>query len=113
MFRDRPEAFATDEEALAITKKAIARGFDQMLPPVQRWFLYMPLMHSENLVDQNQCVEVFNFLSKEPDVESGDYAIRHRDVIQRFGRFPHRNRILGRTTTPEEAEFLKQPGSSF
>jgi uncharacterized protein (DUF924 family) len=113
MFRDQPQAFATDEKALAVTKGAIDSGFDQMLPPVQRWFLYLPLMHSEDLSDQNRCVELFDFLATEPDVESGSYAVRHRDVIQRFGRFPHRNRILGRTNTPEEAEFLKQPGSSF
>jgi uncharacterized protein (DUF924 family) len=113
LFRNQPQSFATDEKALAVTQGAIAREFDQVLSPVQRWFLYLPLMHSEDLADQNQCVELFDSLKDDPDVESGTYAVRHRDVIEQFGRFPHRNRILGRTNTPEEAEFLKQPGSSF
>jgi uncharacterized protein (DUF924 family) len=114
MFRDSPQAFATDEKALVVAKGAIARKFDQLLPPVKRWFVYMPLMHSENLADQNQCVELFRSLSDHPDVPGGyTYAEKHRAVIERFGRFPHRNRVLNRATTPEEAEFLKQPGSTF
>jgi uncharacterized protein (DUF924 family) len=99
---------------LVLAKRAIARGFDQALPPVKRWFVYLPLMHSENLSDQHQCVELFRPLQDHPDVGSAyTYAEKHRVVIDRFGRFPHRNQILGRATTPDEQDFLKQPGSSF
>ncbi len=114
MFRDQPQAFATDGQALAVAQAAIARSFDQALPPVKRWFVYLPLMHSEELSHQNQCVELFHPLRNHPDVPDGyTYAQKHQAVIERFGRFPHRNAILGRATTPEEEEFLKQPGSSF
>ena len=114
MFRGQPEAFATDPQALAYAKYAIEQGFDKQLLPIQRWFIYMPFEHSENLADQHECVELFSALQEYPECDSGiDYAIRHLKVIERFGRFPHRNRILSRETTPEEAEFLKQPGSSF
>jgi uncharacterized protein (DUF924 family) len=115
MFRDNPQAFATDEQAIAIAQPAIAQGLDQVLPPIQRWFLYIPFMHSEKLADQQRSVELFRQLSQEePETASAyEYAIKHLQVIERFGRFPHRNSILGRKTTLEEAEFLKQPGSSF
>jgi uncharacterized protein (DUF924 family) len=114
MFRGQPQAFATDPQALAAAKHALDRGFEKQLLPLQRWFIYMPLQHSENLADQHQCVELFSTLKDYPECASGlDYAHRHRKVIERFGRFPHRNEILGRETTSEEAEFLKQPGSSF
>jgi uncharacterized protein (DUF924 family) len=84
------------------------------LLPVQRWFIYCPFEHSENLADQNRSVALFQQLSDDPDsAEAIDYAIRHREVIARFGRFPHRNEILERVSTPEELEFLQQPGSSF
>lgn len=82
--------------------------------PVQRWFIYLPFEHSENLEHQRKAVQLFEQLRDDPDSASCiDYAIRHMKVIERFGRFPHRNAILGRTSTPEEKEFLKQPGSSF
>ncbi|HAJ60876.1 MAG TPA: DUF924 domain-containing protein, partial [Cyanobacteria bacterium UBA8543] len=114
MFRGQPQAFATDPQALAYAKYAIAQGFDKELLPIQRWFVYMPFEHSENLADQHECVELFSTLQDYPECDNGvDYAIRHLRVIERFGRFPHRNKIIGRQTTPEEAEFLKQPGSSF
>lgn len=114
MFRGQPEAFATDPQALTYAKYAIERGFDKELLPIQRWFVYMPFEHSENLGDQHKSVELFSKLQNYPECASGvDYALRHLKVIERFGRFPHRNEILGRETTPEEAEFLKQPGSSF
>lgn len=114
LFRGQSQAFATDAKALTTAKTAIAQGFDQVLPPVQRWFVYLPFMHSESLAEQNQSVEFFHSLQADPDVETAyAYAINHRDVIERFGRFPHRNVSLGRQTTAAEAEFLKQPGSSF
>lgn len=114
MFRGTPKSFATDAKALAVAKSAVAKGFDQNLLPVQRWFIYLPFEHSENLADQQRCVDLFASLTGDPDsAKTIDYALRHKAVIERFGRFPHRNKILGRETTPQEAEFLKQPGSSF
>jgi uncharacterized protein (DUF924 family) len=115
MFRDMPRAFATDEKALAIAKRAVERGFDQALKPVQRLFMYLPLEHSETLENQHRSVALFEALKAEDaDLEDAyAYALRHRDVIQQFGRFPHRNIILGRQSTPEELDFLQQPGSRF
>jgi uncharacterized protein (DUF924 family) len=114
MFRNKPQAFASDDRALQAAKYAVDRNFDKELLPVQRWFIYCPFEHSENLQDQQQCVELFTTLKDDPDSESAiDYAYRHLRVIERFGRFPHRNKILNRQNTPEEEEFLKQPGSSF
>jgi uncharacterized protein (DUF924 family) len=115
MFRNSPRSFAADAKALLIAKTAIARGLDQQLEPVQRIFMYLPLEHSENLEDQLQSVKYFRDLAAiDPELSDvSDYAVRHYDVIKRFGRFPHRNAILGRETTPEEALFLQQPGSSF
>ena len=121
-FRDMPQAFATDHLALAVTNLALDRRFDQTLLPVQRWFIYLPLEHDENLVNQERSVQLFLALKDDPrndpsnDSHSGDtynYALRHQDIIAKFGRFPHRNAILGRKSTPAEAEFLQQPGSSF
>ncbi len=114
MFRSQPQAFATDPQALSIAQYALTQGFDQQLLPIQRWFIYMPFEHSENLEYQRQSVELFSTLKDDPDCASGiDYAHRHLKVIERFGRFPHRNQILVRESTPEEVEFLQQPGSSF
>jgi uncharacterized protein (DUF924 family) len=114
IFRDRPQAFATDAQALEFAQYAVDRGFDRQLLPVQRWFIYLPLEHSENLEHQQQAVKLFSTLKDDPDSASAiDYACHHLRIIERFGRFPHRNRILGRSTTPQEEEFLKQPGSSF
>ena len=115
MFRDTPQMFATDDQALEIAKEAIARQFDAHLSPVQRLFLYLPLEHSENATDQERSVELIRQLAQaNPELHDAfDYALRHQRVIEQFGRFPHRNRILGRPTIPAEAEFLKQPGSSF
>lgn len=115
MFRDTPQAFAADPEALRLAQQAIERGFDQQLSPLQRIFIYLPFEHSENPDHQAQSVALFQSLGQEsPELaDVVDYAERHHAVIGRFGRFPHRNEILGRATTPEEAEFLNQPGSSF
>lgn len=114
MFRGTPQAFATDDRALAIAQKALTQGFDQALPVVQRWFLYMPFEHSENLEHQRRAVELFDPLRNNPDAAGTySYAVKHLAVIEQFGRFPHRNQILGRASTPAEQAFLKQPGSSF
>ncbi|MCU0516349.1 MAG: DUF924 domain-containing protein [Oscillatoria sp. Prado101] len=114
MFRGQPQAFATDSQALFVAQHAVAQGFDREMLPVQRWFIYLPFEHSENLEHQRRSVELFRRLSDDSDsAPTIDYAVRHLEIIERFGRFPHRNQILGRETTPEEAEFLKQPGSSF
>lgn len=115
LFRDSPQAFATDERAHQIAEYALHQGFDEQLIPVERMFVYLPLEHQEDLSCQQRCVDLFEQLvAIAPELASSlDYARRHRDVIARFGRFPHRNGILNRTNTPEEAEFLRQPGSRF
>lgn len=114
MFRGTPQAFATDNQALAAARHAVEAGFDQQLVPVQRWFIYLPFEHSEQWEDQLRSLQLWQHLKEDPDSASPiDYAQRHADVIRRFGRFPHRNEILGRDSTPAELEFLKQPGSSF
>lgn len=115
LFRGQAQAFATDAQALAIAQTAIDRGFDQLLAPIQRVFVYLPLEHSENLAHQHQCVALFQALcDDDPDLtDYYSYAEKHRAVIQQFGRFPHRNASLGRNSTPVEITFLQQPGSSF
>jgi uncharacterized protein (DUF924 family) len=115
MFRNMPRAFATDTQALIIAKQSIAQHVDRALEPIQRIFIYLPLEHSENLDDQHQSVQLFEALVADtPDLaDCLDYAKRHQAIIERFGRFPHRNRILGRPSTPAEIIFLQQPGSSF
>lgn len=111
MFRGTSEAFATDPQARAVTRAALASEFDHDLSQEERLFLYLPLEHSEDLADQERCVELMRQLDDTPTWL--DYAIQHRDIIARFGRFPHRNGVLGRDSTPEECEFLVLPGSSF
>jgi uncharacterized protein (DUF924 family) len=110
IFRGTARAFATDALALAVAKAAIARGLDEQVPAERRVFLYLPFEHSEVLADQQRCIELTATLG---DEEYARYAQLHHDVIARFGRFPHRNVILGRTPTLEELAFLKEPGSSF
>lgn len=114
MFRGDARTHATDAQALETAEYAVERALDRELPGFQRMFVYMSFMHSEDIEVQRRSVELFERLASEdgaPDVTS--YAVGHRDIVERFGRFPHRNAILGRETTPEEAEFLTQPGSSF
>ena len=114
MFRDSPRSFINDSQALEVAKSAMTNGFDRQLLPVQRWFMYLPFEHSENLADQQTAVKLFETIRDDPDSQTTiDYAYRHLQVIERFGRFPHRNQILGRESTPAEKEFLKQPGSKF
>ena len=113
-FRDTPRAFAGDALALSLAEKAIARGDDGNLIPVERWFLYMPYVHAESLSAQERAVSLFRRLRDETGLaEPLGWSERHAEVIRRFGRFPHRNAILGRASTPGEIEFLKQPGSGF
>ncbi|MBN2866027.1 MAG: DUF924 domain-containing protein [Thiotrichales bacterium] len=103
MFRGKPESFATEEMAVETTYKTIERGFDTLLSPEQRGFVYMPLMHSECMVDQAESVRLFELLGNEGSLR---FARHHRDLIERFGRFPHRNMILNRESTPEEIAYL-------
>ncbi|MGB5633562.1 MAG: DUF924 family protein [Waterburya sp.] len=110
MYRQTPQAFATDAKAIKLTKYAIANNYQQSMTTEQQVFLYMPLMHSEHKTDQELCVKLFTKLGKEDNLK---FARKHQEIIDRFGRFPHRNQILGRESTPEEREFLIQPGSSF
>ena len=110
MFRGTPGAFANDAKALAIAETAIATGFADALSSDERLFLYLPSEHQESVDAQVRSVE---FISALGDPELTKYAQAHKDIIDRFGRFPHRNTILGRTSTAEEMEFLKGQGSSF
>jgi uncharacterized protein (DUF924 family) len=120
MFRDKPEAFAQDELAREACRQGVQKGFDKKLTPIERVFFYMPLMHSEHRSDHQLSLELFQRLEQEAPREMEEalannyhYALRHAEIIERFGRYPHRNKILGRPSTAEELEFLKQPGSSF
>lgn len=120
IFRDTPAAFENDALAVKLAREAIAREEDDDLKPVERWFLYMPFMHSESATDQRRSLEKFSELVSEASPElrphmagAYDFAKRHAAIIKKFGRFPHRNAILGRTSTSAERKFLSQPGSSF
>lgn len=107
MFRDRARAFATDPLALGAARHAIASGYDRSVNDVERTFLYLPFEHSENLADQETALKLFEGHA------NYEWARKHWEIVQRFGRFPHRNAVLGRHSTPAELEFLKGPGSSF
>jgi uncharacterized protein (DUF924 family) len=109
MFRGTPRAFATDALALAAARHAVEKDFDRQLLDVERQFVYLPFEHSESLADQERACDLMQPLGE----ELYDWALRHKRIVERFGRFPHRNSMLGRTSTPEEIEFLKQPGSGF
>lgn len=113
--RDTPGAFEGDPLALAAARGLVESGAYRELAPIQRWFAFMPFEHAEDARMQELSVELFTALARaHPGFDSAlDYAHRHRGVIARFGRFPHRNAILGRASTPEEAEYLSRPGSGF
>ena len=114
MFRGAAAAFTSDALALAAAKHALAQGYDHELLPVERQFIYLPLEHSESLADQDQCLALMTELAAFAETrELHAWAEKHRVIIQRFGRFPHRNEILGRASTPAEIAFLKEPGSGF
>lgn len=112
MFRGTPKAFATDKKALVVSKYAISKGLDQVLSSQKKRFLYLPFEHSENMNDQRRSVELFE-KTREDDPLGYDYALRHLKVIEEYGRFPHRNKILERENTPEEEAYLAQPGAGF
>jgi uncharacterized protein (DUF924 family) len=114
LHRNDARAFAQDELALECAKEATARGDDLALLPVERQFLYLPFEHSEDPADQDECVDLMASLDAFEETRGiSEWAVRHRDIIRRFGRFPHRNACLGRESTPEEVAFLKTPGSGF
>lgn len=120
IFRDTPKSFSGDLRAQALVAQGLAAGFDRQLDPIQRVFIYLVLEHCENLAVQNEAVSRFIELVREqPEAQRAvfednlDYAERHQKIIARFGRFPHRNVVLGRESTAEEVEFLSRPGSRF
>lgn len=110
LYRDDARAFSCDATALVLAQEAVAANLDKQLTVQQRAFLYMPYMHSESLHIHQQAVQLF---SQKGLTESLDYEIQHKAIIERFGRYPHRNKVLGRKSTRAEREFLTQPGSSF
>jgi uncharacterized protein (DUF924 family) len=120
IYRGTPDAFAQDDKARRVAVKGLASGADRLLRPIERVFFYLPFEHSEDSADQQRSVELFKGLADNVPRKWAeifdlylDFAVRHKRIIDRFGRFPHRNAILGRASTTEEIEFLKQPGSSF
>ena len=110
IYRGTPRAFAADAKARDAARNALAAGHDQAVAPFMRAFLYLPFEHSEDMADQDRSVALFRALGDEKYL---GFAIGHRDVIARFGRFPHRNEILGRRSTPDELAYLRQPGAGF
>jgi uncharacterized protein (DUF924 family) len=112
--RGTPLAFAGDERALATAQDAVARGLDRELDTFERWFCYLPYEHSEDAAVQERSLELFSTLATDTgDRSPYEWAEKHAAIVRRFGRYPHRNAILGRASTPDEIDFLKQPGSSF
>ena len=110
IYRDQPQSFAYDSLALALAQEAISLQLDAQLNPEQRSFLYMPFMHSESKLIHEFALKLFQRLSNEINLS---FEKKHKVIIDRFGRYPHRNEILGRVSTPEETEFLLEPNSSF
>jgi uncharacterized protein (DUF924 family) len=108
MFRNEPASFATEAAARQVADAAIGRGFDQRMTGAQKAFLYLPFMHSEHLPDQERAVSLFEAAGLEENLR---WARHHRDIVRRFGRFPHRNNILGRPATAEEVRWLESPGA--
>ena len=106
LFRGEARAYATDKQARVMAEQAISRGIDREFPIAERQFFYLPFMHSEDLADQERCIALFG----NADAQGLQHAETHADIIRRFGRFPHRNRALGRATTPEEQAFLDRGG---
>lgn len=110
IFRNRPESFASDALALVLAQEAVATHTDRLLPSAMRNFLYMPYMHSESMSIHETAAKLFE---DNGDLQTIGFERKHRKIIERFGRYPHRNQILGRASTKQEIEFLKEPGSSF
>ncbi len=113
IFRDSARAFSGDAPALAVAKRLVADGRHLQLAPVERWFAYLPFEHSERIEDQRESLRLFGGLAQQGLAEPLVWAQKHHEVIARFGRYPHRNELLGRESTAEEVEFLRQPGSRF
>jgi uncharacterized protein (DUF924 family) len=115
LYRGDPKTYAADAKARLAADHAIGARFDERARPVERQFFYLPFMHSEQAQDQDRSVELYRRLAEaEPGLANcHTYALRHRDIIRRFGRFPHRNAVLGRETSEAELAFLKEPGLSF
>jgi uncharacterized protein (DUF924 family) len=113
-FRDTPRMFAGDATALATARRIVAEGWDGGYDSLRRWFCYLPFEHSESLDDQRESLRLFGLLRDDPLAGGAwPWAVRHYEVIERFGRYPHRNAILGRPSTAEEEAFLREPGSRF
>ncbi|MCC5851414.1 MAG: DUF924 domain-containing protein [Alkalimonas sp.] len=110
IYRDSAQAFACDPLALGLAQEAINLGLDQELTPTEQSFLYLPFMHSESLAIHDVAMRLYDQEGLEDNLQ---FEIKHRDIIERFGRYPHRNALLGRTSTEEELAFLQQPGSGF
>jgi len=110
MYRDQPEAFASDTTALVLAQQTVELGIDKELPPEKRAFLYMPYMHSESQLIHEQAILLFDQSGLEDNLH---FEYRHKEIIDRYGRYPHRNDILGRPSTTDELDFLESPGSSF
>ncbi|HUB13565.1 MAG TPA: DUF924 family protein [Acetobacteraceae bacterium] len=113
LHRGSPQAFAADAQARSLARDAVARGLDRQLHPIERMFVYLPLQHSELLADQHESVRLFETMRLALGDLSAEYAYLHRDVIHRFGRFPHRNAVLGRDSTAAELAYLARPGAGF
>jgi uncharacterized protein (DUF924 family) len=114
LYRDDPRAFSQDARALACAQAMVDRGWDSGLLPVERQFAYLPFEHAEDLALQDRSVELFATLEAYPATKGlAEWAEKHRVIVRRFGRFPHRNAALGRASTPEEIAFLQEPGSRF
>ena len=110
LYRGKPESFASDELCLRLAKDAIEKGFDKQLDIKKKEFLFLPFMHSEAKEDHEKAIELFSEKGLEQNL---DFEYKHKVIIDKFGRYPHRNEILGRQSTPEEIDFLSKPGSSF
>lgn len=114
LFRGEARSFALDPRALALARRLVAEGRDARLAPLERVFVYLPFEHSESLADQHEAVRLLGALRDDPHAGGyHEWAVKHREVIERFGRFPHRNEALGRPSTAQELAFLAQPGSRF
>ena len=113
IFRDTPRAFAGDARALELARNLVASGADRTLLPYERWFVYLPFEHSESIDAQRESLRFFGELAAAGYPDALKWAQKHYEVIARFGRFPHRNRILGRASTAEELDYLSQPGAGF
>jgi uncharacterized protein (DUF924 family) len=115
IYRGQPKAYAADAKARSVASDAVGRRFDSRVEPVQRLFFYLPVTHAETLAEQHRCVELCRALVEAAPAlhKALESAIRHREIVERFGRFPHRNDVLGRESTEAEIQFLKEPNSSF